>query len=216
MKEIILLGGRGNGTVIASVIEDINKVKPTYKIIGFLNDNEEIGSYINDYPVLGKISKEECEKYPNAYFIYSLISVGKAPKRIEKLKALAIPSEKWINIYHPSVVIGSHCKIGKGVILMPNVIISPNASIGDFTQIYGNSIVGHDTKIGNYCFISNSSSIGSFIDAGEGVHIGSNSTIRERAKLGDYSLIGMGSIVLQDTEPYSKNVGVPSKNIGRI
>jgi acetyltransferase EpsM len=216
MKEIIIIGGRGNGTVIASVIEDINKLQSTYKILGFLNDGEDIGTIINDYPVLGKVTKEECDKYPNAYFIYTLISVGKAEERVNKLNSLQIPDEKWINIYHPSAVISSHCKLGKGVILMPNVILSPNVTLGDYVQVYGNSIVGHDTTVKDYCFISNSSSIGSFIEVGEGVHIGSNSTIRERVKLGDYSLIGMGSIVLKDTEPFSKNVGVPAKKIGVV
>ncbi len=216
MKDIVIIGGRGNGTVIASVIEDINRLHPTYKILGFLNDGEEVGTLINDYPVLGPATKEECNKFPEAYFVYSLISVGKAKERVEKLKSLEIADEKWINIYHPSVVISSHCKIGKGVILMPNVILSPNVTLGDFVQVYGNSIVGHDTLVGDCCFISNSSSIGSFIEIGKCVHIGSNSTIRERVKLGDYSLVGMGSIVLKDTEAFSKNVGVPAKKIGDV
>lgn len=216
MKEVIIIGGRGNGTVIASAIEDINRIESTYKILGFLNDGEEAGTFINDYPVLGKVTKEDCAKFPEAYFIYTLISVGKAEVRVNKLKSLQLSDEKWINIYHPTAVIGSHCKLGKGVMLLPNVILSPNVTLGDFVQVYGNSIVGHDTTVGDYCFISNSSSIGSFIEMGQGVHIGSNSTVRERVKLGNYSLVGMGSIVLKDTEPFSKNVGVPAKKIGVV
>lgn len=216
MKKIIIIGGRGNGTVIASVIEDINKIKKSYEILGFLNDNLPIGTMINDYPVLGKVTREQCDAFNDAYFIYSLISVGKASERIQKLKELKIDDEKWINIYHPSVVIGSQCIIGKGVILMPNVILSPNVQLGDFVQVYGNSIVGHDTIINDFSFISNSSSIGSFIRIGKAVHIGSNSTIREHINIGDYSLIGMGSVVLNDIEEFSKNVGVPAKKIGVV
>lgn len=216
MKKIVIIGGRGNGTVIASTIEDINKVSLSYKIVGFLNDGEKIGTLINGYPVLGPVSQELCNKYSDAFYIYALISVGKAEERVEKLKSLDIDDTKWINIIHPSVSIGSNCELGHGVILMPNVILSPNVKLGNFVQVYGNSIVGHDTLVEHYCFISNSSSIGSYITINEGAHIGSNCSIRERVIIGEWSLIGLGSVVLNDIEPFSKNVGVPSKRLGEV
>lgn len=213
MKKVVIIGGRGNGTVIASAIEDINKVKQQYDIVGFLNDGLAAGETLNDYPVLGPVTKEMCDTLQDCYFIYSLISVKKASERIEKLQALQLSDEQMISIIHPSAVIGSHVEIGKGVVIMPNVTVSPNAIIGDYVQIYANSVIGHDTTIEPYAFISNSSSIGSFITVKEGAHIGSNCTLRERITVGEYAVIGMGSVVLKDALPYTTNVGVPSKEV---
>ena len=39
--KLIIIGGYGNGTVIAQIAEEINKVENKWEIIGFLNDFEE-------------------------------------------------------------------------------------------------------------------------------------------------------------------------------
>ena len=56
LKKLIIIGGYGNGTVVQSTVEDINKIKPEWEILGFLNDREE--SPINGYPILGKLIME--------------------------------------------------------------------------------------------------------------------------------------------------------------
>ncbi|MBP7077812.1 MAG: sugar O-acyltransferase, partial [Bacteroidales bacterium] len=59
--KLIIIGGYGNGTVIAQIAEEINKVKHTWDILGFLNDFEE--GHINEYPILGKVEHEVAQKY---------------------------------------------------------------------------------------------------------------------------------------------------------
>ncbi|SCY86681.1 NeuD/PglB/VioB family sugar acetyltransferase [Alkaliphilus peptidifermentans] len=215
-KKVIIIGGPGNGTVIGSVIENIARHSGEYELIGYLNDGIQRGTLINGYPVLGPVQKDICQSFKDVYFVYALISVGKAQARVEKLKSLGIPPDRFCNIIHPSVVIGSEVKLGHGVIMMPNVVISPNATIEDHVQIYANSLVGHDTSVASYSFIANHASIGSKIKINEGAHIGSNSSIVEGVSIGEWSLIGLGSVVLKDVEPYDKVVGNPAKSIGSV
>ena len=66
--KIVIIGGRGNGTVIASTIEDWRKTGSDIECVGFLNDDE---FEINGYPVLGKIRNDDWKKLPEDYkFIY--------------------------------------------------------------------------------------------------------------------------------------------------
>lgn len=56
--DIIIIGGEGNGTVIASTIEDIIRDHGAMRlgghhIKGFLNDSDHKGDNLNGYPVLG-------------------------------------------------------------------------------------------------------------------------------------------------------------------
>ena len=46
---------------------------------------------------------------------------------------------------------------------------------------------------------------------GKAGHIGSNATLREKIIIGDYSLVGAGSVVLNDVPENSIVVGNPAK-----
>lgn len=215
-KKIVIIGGPGNGTVIASVIEDIFKYNGEYELIGYLNDGIKTGTLINGYRVLGPITKEACKQLKDNYFVYALISSGKSKIRVNKLNSLEIPEDRFCNIIHPSAVISNSVKLGYGNVLMPNVVINPNVTVGNHVQIYANALIGHDTRVGSYSFVANHASVGSYINIGEGVHIGSNSSIIERVNVGEWSLIGLASVILKDVEPYTKVVGSPAKSIGKI
>ena len=56
MKDIVIIGAGGFGREVAWLIEDINKVKSEWNLIGFVDDNPEIyGKKINGYDVVGNV-----------------------------------------------------------------------------------------------------------------------------------------------------------------
>ena len=212
--KIVIIGGRGNGTVIASTIEDCAKAGSDMECAGFLNDDE---TEINGYPVLGKIRNGDWKELPEDYkFIYAMSNIKQALERYELLCDLDIPIERFANIIHPSAVVSDKAVIGNGVVLMPFTLVSPSVVIGNHTQMYAQSFVGHDTKIGEMVFIANNASIGGRIDVKKGAHIGSNSSIIERAVLGEFSIVGLGTVVLKDVGDFEKAVGNPAKIIGKV
>ena len=212
--KVVIIGGRGNGTVIASTIEDCAKAGCDVECAGFLNDDE---TEINGYPVLGKIRNGYWKKLPEDHkFIYAMSNIKQAPERYELLCDLDIPTKRFATIIHPSAVVSDKAEIGNGVVLMPFTLISPNVVIGNHTQMYAQSFVGHDTKIGEMVFIANNASIGGRVDVMKGAHIGSNSSIIERAVLGEFSIVGLGTVVLKDVEKFEKVVGNPAKIIGKV
>lgn len=42
MKDIVIIGAGGFGREVAWLIEDINRIKQTWNIIGFVDDNDAI------------------------------------------------------------------------------------------------------------------------------------------------------------------------------
>lgn len=53
-----------------------------------------------------------------------------------------------------------------------------------------------------------------FVEIGNDVWIGNDVRIMDGIRIGDGAIIGLGSIVTKNIEPYSINVGIPSKKIG--
>ena len=214
MRKIIIIGGKGNGTVLASTIEDLNKKKKTWKILGFLNDSNE--KTLNSYPILGKISKNLINNYlkhKDIYFCWTLIAVNLKEKSADRLESLNIPANRFASIIHPTANISNKTKIGFGVSIHPFVNIGPNVVLGNHVQIFSNSIIGHDTKIRDYSYVANSSSIGAKIELKRGSFIGSNSSLIENIKIGKWSTVGLGSVVINSVDDKSVVAGNPAKKI---
>jgi acetyltransferase EpsM len=215
MKKLIIIGGYGNGTVVQSTVEDINKIKPEGELLGFLNDNEK--EPINGYPVLGPIDKVTTDKYlkdDDIYFFYSLISVKLNHKFLFKLLELEIPKNKFATLIHPTAVVSKYAEIGYGVCIQPFVSIGPNTTIGNFIQIFAQSLVGHGAKLDDYSYVANNACIGADVHLKEGAYLGTNATTLEYVTLGKWSITGIGAVVLKDVDDYAKVVGSPARVIG--
>lgn len=212
MKNIVILGGSGIGMIAASIIER----KKGYKVLGFLNDVLEKGSLIGkfkSFKVLG--NTEDISRYledENIYIFVAYVGLQNEKNTYKKIENLNIPLSKFIDIIDDTAIIpDGFCKIGKGVMFSPLTQLSPDTIISDNCILLPNSFVGHNSFLDRFAHIATNSVIGANVHVGKGVHIGSNATIREKVKIGDFSLIGAGAVVLNDVPANSIVVGNPAR-----
>ncbi len=162
MKNIVIIGAGDLGKELVWLIEDINKVKPTYLILGFLDDDLSKNTYsFCGYRVLGGTDKlEELNAKTNCSAVLA-IRDGSARKRIVE----AHPDyDSWETIIHPSAVIASSTKIGKGCIFFPQVTVSVDSYLGSFGLFYIHSTICNDCWIGNYVSIMANASVSEHVE----------------------------------------------------
>jgi len=215
--KIIIIGGYGNGTVVAQIIEDINKEDNKWEILGFLNDFEE--KPINGYQILGKVEHDVVKKYlkeEDVYFFYALISTKLNFKFLPKLHNLKIPLDRFATLVHPKAVIASSASIGNGVSIQAFSIVGPNVKVGNFIQIFGHATVGHNCRVDDYAYVTSNSIIGAHVHLKQGAFLGVNATTLDRVIIGEWSLVGQHSNVIKDVPDYSKVVGNPARVIGKV
>lgn len=216
-KRLVIVGGVGGGQIAASVFADMNKVNDEWIIEGYLNDVLKPGELFGNYPVLAP-SNEVLEYVEKGYYIhYALHTNAKAKKeRVNLLRSLDLPEEALATAIHPSVYLMDGTTVGAGSLLAPYSMTSFGVSIGKYTHVYSGVFLGHDCVIGDYCTIAARAVVGARVSVCEGAHTGLNSCIREDVKVGEYSIIGMGAVLIADTEPNSIYVGNPAHLIGNI
>lgn len=217
MKKIIIIGGKGNGTVVLSTIEDINRPNKEWEILGFLNDKET--EDIAGYPILGKINFPTVQKFlkdSEVYFFYSLISVKLNFKHLSKLNNLQIPLKRFATLIHPTAVISSNVEIGYGSCVSALACINEFSKIGNFVQIWPQVYLGTGVEMDDFSYAAGKAYIGSYVKVKEGGYLGPSSSVLEFVQLKEWSLVGMGSVVIKDVEAYTKVVGNPVRVIGKV
>jgi acetyltransferase EpsM len=212
MKRILILGGLGNGSVIANAIREANMHGYNdYQCVGFLNDRALVGEKIDDFPVLGAVQniKEFIEE--GYFFINTILRIDGQKERLDMFKKLNLPEERLATFVHPSSYVAPNVQLNPGSVIMPHVAISSGTSIGKGSLIMVGATIGHDNIIGDYCHIAAQACVGAYLKIGIGVHIGLNATIREHLTIGDFSTIGMGAVLTKDVGNDEIWVGNPAK-----
>lgn len=148
MKNVVIIGAGDLGKEVVWLIEDINRNKPTYLILGFLDDNKQKqGKEFCWYKVLGGI--EDLEKLSKKMPICAIVAVKDSETR-KRIVESHPNFTHWESIIHPNATIAPSSKIGIGSILFPNVTVSVDSMLGRFGVYYIHSMIGNDCQIGDY------------------------------------------------------------------
>lgn len=211
MKDIAIFGVGGFGREVLTLIKDINKIKPTYNIVGFFDDGHEKGEIVNSYPVLGKT--EELNAWPTEICI--AISIGNPEIKKRVVEKISNPNVSYPTLIHPNVIIGDseYVKIGQGCIICAGNIITTNIEIGDFVILNLCCTVGHDTVIKDYAAFMPSCNISGEVLIEEGVYCGTGVKIINQTSIGEYAIVGAGAVVTKPVLGHCTAVGVPAKII---
>lgn len=130
----------------------------------------------------------------------------------------------WCHVSKNSKI-GKNCNLGQNIFIGEGVQIGDNVKIQNNVSIYSGVQIKNDVFIGPSVVFTNVKEPRSFINkkkkysktlVNKGATLGANSTILCGIKIGKYSLVGAGSVCLKSIENYSKVVGNPAKEIGKI
>ena len=81
-------------------------------------------------------------------------------------------------------------------LIHPAAFCAGNAALGRGTQVMANSTVGVDVKIGEACIVNTGATVDHESVLSDGVHVCPGSHIAGEVRIGPYSMIGIGAVVL--------------------
>ncbi len=214
MTELIFLGASTAFYEVDEIVYAINKISPTYKFIGILDDNPVVqGTYLREIPVVGTLT--DAEKFPHVKFVFGIGSMKTRLIRDQILAKTGLAASAFESIIHPSVVIDRTAKIGNGCIFHPGVCVGNDAIIEPFTIIAVNSAIAPYVKIGEFSMITSLALVLTGSELGRMCFIGSHSIITENVKVGEKSMVGVGTIVSRNIDKGVFVLGNPMRVISK-
>jgi len=154
----LIIVGAGNPDIV-KLVEDINDLKITYNMIGFLEKDEGLyGKYICGYQVIGGDELLKTE-FKNCAVVNNVWNTSKIRNELSG-KILQYGITNFPNMIHPSVNT-KYFKCGKGNIIYDNVSLGSDVVIGDFNIVFYGSVLGHQAELGSYNLIGGHVMVGS-------------------------------------------------------
>ena len=209
MKDLIIIGAGGVGREVALIINQINSIRPTWNIIGYVDDdNSKKGEIINGIKVIGNV-KELKEYNEDLYVVIAIANYEVKKNIVNKLNS----KFKFATIIHPKVFTHDFMTIGEGSIIYEGVIITANVEIGKHVIISPKCGIGHDSKLRDYVSLLWNVNVSGNDIIEEGVLMGSGSTVIQNKKIGQGAVIGAGAVVVKNVLPFCTAIGIPAKAI---
>lgn len=121
--------------------------------------------------------------------------------------------------------IGMRCNIGQNVVVSPGTVLGNNVKVQNNVSIYTGVVCEDDVFLGPSMVFTNVINPRSAIVRRDqyqktlvrrGATIGANATIVCGNTIGEFAMVGAGTVITKDVPPYALVVGNPGKQIGWV
>jgi sugar O-acyltransferase (sialic acid O-acetyltransferase NeuD family) len=210
MKKILIYGSSFFDVI--KLIEAINRVSPTWTVLGFLDDTPGIkGKSIHGYPVLG--GRELVMEYADRQETYFFNNVNGTRAACQKILELLMSAHcKFATLAHPGVDL-NYVKVGAGCIIPEGCVIGANVVIGDHVTLRYGCVISHDVTIEDLVLLGPGVTVGGRAILKKGCLIGAGATVLLETKVGAFSTVGAGSVVIKEVAPRRTVAGVPAREV---
>lgn len=212
LQKLAIVGAGGFAREVAWLLADINHVKPSFELIGFVvSDLSRVSEHDSRDQILGDYSWIE----KNLDQI-DAIAIGIGTPSVRKKVAIEIersfPQLEWPSLVHPAARIDySSSQISRGVILCAGVIGTVNVILEPFSMINLSCTIGHEARIGQYAVLNPAVNISGGVTLGEEVMVGTGAQILQYVRVGNNATVGAGAVVTKDVGSGETVVGIPAK-----
>lgn len=152
---------------------------------------------------------------PDQYDMLALFNGSRSMRARDKMFHKAKSSGyRMRNYISARADIAPDVQMGENNLIMGASYIGFGGIMGDNNLIRQSVYLGHEFKMGNNNIITAGCNIGGLCNIQNGCYFGLGTTVIDHINIAEETLTGAGSVVIRHTEPYSKNVGNPSRVIG--
>jgi sugar O-acyltransferase (sialic acid O-acetyltransferase NeuD family) len=211
-RRVVILGGAGDGSVVAETLLKARSAGSENHLIGFLNDEMRPGDKIYNHPVFGRLDDWR-ELDPDIRFAWALQRVGLMPERVQRLEELAIPLDRFVTVCHPQSYVASTAEIGPGSFIASFATVQPMARIGAFAGLRAGVSIGHHAQVGAHAYVGPNATMCGYSRLETGACLGPNAVIIEHKVLGEFAIAGIGTAVTKDVPAHGIVMGNPARQV---
>lgn len=210
MKPLVLFPCNGNTREALGVVDAINRVEPTWAVLGFIDDNPGGASKrTGGFPILG--ARDCLAEHPDAYILALPGRADNYWKRLHLIDSLGIERERFATLVHPAANLGPDCSVGPNSLIHAGVVMTAAVTVAGDAVILANTVLSHDVSVGRGTLIGAGVTVAGGVHLQESVYVGAGSRILQDIIIGEHALIGLGSTVIHSVPSRTVVAGNPAR-----
>lgn len=180
--------------------------------VRFYDDRYREIKTLEGQPVVGPIASAFENDAPRDMFV----AIGNNALRYRLSRRLVELGRNLLTIRHPRCIISPRAAVGSGVVAIPGSVVNAGARVGDGAILNTLASVGHDCVVSPYVQLAPGVNLGGGATIGFGAFLGLGVKVVPNVSVGEWAVVGAGSVVLRDLPPYTFCHGTPARVIREL
>lgn len=207
MRELVVVGAGGHGRELLDVVEAVNAVRPSYRLLGVLDDGTPDPDLLAACGVrhLGpvRLLAELDAEY--------VVGIGSPRAR----RAIDLAATEWGRrpavLVHPRAVVGRNVTLGPGTVICALASVTTNVRTGRHVHLNIAATVAHDCRLGDYVTLAPGARLSGAVTIGDQATVGTGAVVAQGLRIGEWTIVGAGAVVVRELPAEVVAVGVPAR-----
>jgi sugar O-acyltransferase (sialic acid O-acetyltransferase NeuD family) len=209
-RPLLIVGSGGLAREVVSLVRALNDTAPRWRVLGLLDDNpSRHGAIVSGVPVLGP--PEAVYDHPDAAVVLSTASPTDRSSRLRLCQRLELDPARYAALVHPAAVLADSTRVGHGAVVFAGTVTTADVTIGPHAVLMPSCVLTHDDVVASFATLAAGVRLGGGVRVATGAYVGAATAVREGRRLGEWSLVGMGSVVLHDVPAFETWWGAPAR-----
>jgi sugar O-acyltransferase (sialic acid O-acetyltransferase NeuD family) len=213
-RPVAIFGGRSGGVLAAFALARAVAPHPS-PLVGFLNDVETPGSFIEGTVVIGPFAYWSSLN-SITHFLAPLHKPKVMGKRARLIRALGVPDNRWTNVIDPAAIVAEGTLIGSGIWAQSGSMVMPGARINSHVALRSGCQVSHDCVVEDFAFLGLGAILCGYSIVRQGAYLAPGAIVRDGVTVGCYSVVGLGAVVVKNVPDGAIVLGNPARIVGTV
>jgi sugar O-acyltransferase (sialic acid O-acetyltransferase NeuD family) len=215
-KRIVIIGAGGMAREIASALQWINRMTPSFEFLGYVvSDLSKLTDRDSQAQVLGDLNWiEKHQKSVDAL----AIGIGTPSVRVKLAQELqkSFNTMEYPSIVHPTAVVDyESAQLGPGCFIGAGCVSTVNLVLDAFALCNFGSTIGHETRVGRGSVVNPGANLSGGVVIEDGVLIGTGAQVLQYLRVCRGATVGAGAVVIHDVPVNTTVVGIPARPLVR-
>jgi sugar O-acyltransferase (sialic acid O-acetyltransferase NeuD family) len=196
---VVVIGAGGHAKVVIGTLRTNSR-----SVAAMFDDDSSLwGTELLGVPILGPIAIAD-----HSGFELGIIAIGDNAVRMRIARSLNL---HWLTLVHSASWVDPDAKLGNGTVVFAGAVIQPGCVLGEHVIVNTSASVDHDCVVKDFVHIAPGVHLGGNVQIDEGAFLGIGSSAIPGRKVGAWTTVGAGAVVVRDLSEGVVAYGVPAK-----